>query len=189
MNVELYFRSSEEWRSWLESNYQSKDGIWMVMYKKHTGRECILYNEAVEEALCFGWIDGKIKRISDEYYIQFYTPRRAGSRWSKYNIERVEKLIREQKMTPSGMEVYNEIFKKPQLIYGNRATGNPDIPADLLAALKEKKTAFDNFMKFPPSARRLYIEWYKYAKRDKTRIERIRKIISRSEQNIRPGML
>jgi len=187
--MEFFFRNREEWRKWLEKNGSSSDGIWMKIYKKHTGKECIPYVEAVEEALCFGWIDGKIKRINDEYYIQSYTPRRQGSRWSKYNIERVERLIREGKMTQSGLEAYNRIFKNPHLVYDNRTSGDPEIPEELLSALKENKTASTNFMNFPASARRIYIEWLKYAKRDKTRLERIKKIVRLSEQNQRPGMM
>jgi uncharacterized protein YdeI (YjbR/CyaY-like superfamily) len=187
--MEINFKNRQEWRRWLEANSKKADGIWMKMYKKHTGKECVAYADAVEEALCFGWIDGKIRRIDDEYYIQYYTPRRSGSRWSKYNIERVEKLIREGKMTPDGMEAYNEIFKKPGLVYDNRKSGEPEIPVELLSGLKTNTKAYENFMNFPSSARRMYIEWYRYAKQDKTKIARIEKIIRRSELNERPGMM
>jgi uncharacterized protein YdeI (YjbR/CyaY-like superfamily) len=187
--MEIYFRNREEWRKWLEENSSSSDGLWMINFKKHTGRECIPYVEAVEEALCFGWIDGKIKRINDDYFIRSYTPRRSGSRWSKYNIERVERLIKDRKMTQTGLDAYKKIFKNPHLVYDNRASGDPDIPVDLFAALKANKRASENFLNFPPSARRIYIEWYKYAKRDKTRMERIKKIVRFSEQNRRPGMM
>ncbi|MDP4224317.1 MAG: YdeI/OmpD-associated family protein [Bacteroidota bacterium] len=189
-NEGLYFRTRDEWRTWLEGNSQTSDGIWMRNYKKHTGMECVTYPDAVEEALCFGWIDGKIKRINDEYFVRYYTPRRPGSRWSKYNIERVEKLKKAGMMTPVGLEAFNVIFKNPKLIYDNRLrTGEPEIPEELLAALKSNKIAFENFMKFSQSARRLYIEWYKYAKQDKTRLGRIQKIIRFSEENRRPGMM
>ena len=188
--MESLFENREEWRGWLEENGSSADSVWIIMYKKHTGRKCILYGEALEEALCFGWIDGKIKRINDEYYIQLYTPRRLGSRWSKYNIDRVEKLKKEGKMTQAGLDAYNVIFKNPELAYDSRRKpGIPEIPEELLTALKSNKKAFDNFMNFPPSAKRMYIEWYKYAKQDKTRIARTARIIRFSEDNQRPGML
>ncbi len=185
----LYFRDRHEWRSWLEGNGNSSDGIWMKMYKKHTGRKCVSYADAVEEALCFGWIDGKLKRIDDEFYIQYYTPRRPGSRWSKYNIDRVEKLKKEGRMTKAGLEAYNKIFKNPRLAYDNRFTGEPVMPDELMTALQSNKTAYENFMKFPQSARRMYIEWYKFAKQDKTKLDRIRKIVQFSKDNKRPGML
>ena len=187
--MELFFKNREEWHKWLEDNSAASDGLWLMIYKKHTGKECISYVDAVEEALCFGWIDGKLKRVNDDYYIQSYTPRRPGSRWSKYNIERVERLIREGRMTPAGMEAYNKIFTNPHLVYDNRSSGDPEIPEELLSALKENESALQNFKNFPPSARRIYIEWYKYAKRDKTRMDRIKKIVRLSEQNHRPGIM
>jgi uncharacterized protein YdeI (YjbR/CyaY-like superfamily) len=187
--MEIHFKNRQEWRDWLDKNSASEKELWIMMYKKHTGIKCVAYAEAVEEALCFGWIDGKIKRINDEYYIQYYCPRRRGSRWSKYNIERVEKLIGQGKMTEAGLAAYSEIFKKPHLVYDNRSSGDPEIPEELLSELKENKSAFENFSKFPPSARRIYIEWYKVARQDKTRANRIRKIIGFAEKNKRPGMM
>lgn len=187
--MEVYFKNREEWRKWLEENSCRNKGLWMIIYKKHTGRECVRYNEAVEEALCFGWIDGKIKRVNDEYFIQWYTRRRRGSRWSKYNIGRVEKMMKEGKMTPEGVKAYREIYIKPNLIYDNRSSGEPEIPGDLLSALEINKTALHNFLLFSSSSRRLYIDYLNSAKRDKTRIERIRKIVSFAEQNKRPGLI
>jgi uncharacterized protein YdeI (YjbR/CyaY-like superfamily) len=189
MDSEIYFKNRDEWHKWLEENHKTVEGLWMRIYKKHTGRECVPYVEAVEEALCFGWIDGKIKRINNDYYIQYYTPRRVGSRWSKYNIERVRKLTSEGRMKQAGVDAFNKIFEKPHLVYDNKASGDPGIPDELLSALKAGKAALDNFMNFSPSARRIYIEWYKYAKRDKTRIDRIRRIVLFSEEKQRPGML
>jgi len=189
LNSEKYFRNRDEWRKWLEENSSSSDGIWMIIYKKHTGKECIPYVEAVEEALCFGWIDGKIRRINDDYYIQTYTPRRHGSRWSKYNVERVERLIKEGRMTPRGLEAYNKIFEKPHLVYDNRTSGDPEIPEDLLFALKKSKAAFDNFVKFSPSARRIFIEWLNSSKKPETRPRRISKIVEAALRNQRPGLI
>jgi uncharacterized protein YdeI (YjbR/CyaY-like superfamily) len=187
--MELCFTNRSEWRKWLEENSESSEGIWMKMYKKHTGIQCVPYPEAVEEALCFGWIDGKIKRINDEYYVQHFTHRNPGSRWSKYNIERVEKLIKEGKMTSPGLRAYDELKRKPHLAYENRKSGEPVIPDELLTGLKTNGKAFENFMNFPPYARRMYIEWFNYAKQDKTRVARLEKIIRFSEQNQRPGIL
>ena len=187
--MELHFKKRNEWRKWLAENGDKSGGIWMIMYKKHTEIKSIAYNDAVEEALCFGWIDGKIRRINDDYYVQYFAPRRPGSRWSKYNIDRVEKLISEGKMTPAGTEAYSEIFRKPHLAYDNHRSGPPELPDDLLAGLKTNPVAYKNFMNFPPSSKRMYIDWYRYAKQDKTRITRIEKIIRFSEMNQRPGML
>jgi uncharacterized protein YdeI (YjbR/CyaY-like superfamily) len=189
MKKEFYFKNRQEWRNWLEKNGSSVNELWMIIYKKHTGKKCLPYAEAVEEALCFGWIDGKIKRVNDEYYIQRYTPRRPRSRWSKYNIERIEKMITEGKVKKAGLDAYNEIFRKPELVYENRSSGDPEIPEDLLFSLKVDESAFDNFIKFPPSARRIYIEWLNSSKKAGTRPGRILKIVEAAKLNRRPGMM
>jgi uncharacterized protein YdeI (YjbR/CyaY-like superfamily) len=187
--VELYCTSRNEWREWLEKNHLTSDEIWLIYYKKPSGKPRIPYPDAVEEALCFGWIDGKIKRINDEYYVQKFTPRRSDSRWSKYNIERVKKLIKKGLMKPVGLRAYQKAIDCPELIYDNKADGDPEIPEDLLTAFKNCETGYTNFMNFSQSIRRIYIDWLNYAKRTETRHRRIEKIVRSSEKNIRPGMM
>jgi uncharacterized protein YdeI (YjbR/CyaY-like superfamily) len=188
--MELYFNTREDWHNWLDENHEKRtDGIWFVFYKKVSGKPSVSYKEAVEEALCFGWIDGKIKRVNEEYYIQWFTPRRPGSRWSKLNVSRVQKLITENRMKPSGMTAFEMTKNKPELIYEIKKDDIPSIPDDLLAALNDNISAFDNFVKFPPSSRRLYIFWLNDAKRTQTRVDRITKIVERSERNIKAGMM
>jgi uncharacterized protein YdeI (YjbR/CyaY-like superfamily) len=186
--MELYFKTRDEWREWLLENHTSSDGIWLIYYKKPSGKPRIPYNDAVEEALCFGWIDGKIKRINEEYYIQRFTPRRSGSRWSKYNVERVQKMIDSGRMQPAGLLAYKEAISKPELVYQNRTDAIPDIPDDLALALRKNKKAGENFTNYSTSVRRLFIEFLNSAKREETRIRRINKIIDLSEKNLRPGI-
>ncbi len=186
--MELYFTKREEWRKWLEINHFSCEEVWLRYYKKPSGKPRIPYNDAVEEALCFGWIDGKIKRINEDYYIQRFTPRRPGSRWSKYNIERVEKLKKKNLMKPAGLKAYKEALDKPGLVYDDRRDGNPGEPEDLMTALKKNKKALKNFTNFSQSSRRMFIGWLNSAKRPETRIRRINKIVQLSEMNIKPGM-
>jgi uncharacterized protein YdeI (YjbR/CyaY-like superfamily) len=186
--MELYLTTRKEWRRWLEKNHTSCEEIWLMYYKKPSGKPRIPYADAVEEALCFGWIDGKIKRINDDYYIQRFTPRRSGSRWSKYNIERVKKLINEGRMTESGLKSYNELKSNPELAYENRSVGDLIVPEDLMAGLNINKTALKNFLSFSQSNRRMYIDWLNSAKRNDTRVRRIEKIITLSEKNVKPGM-
>ena len=187
--MELYLKTREEWHEWLEDNHAVIPGIWLVYYKKISGKTRIAYNDAVEEALCFGWIDGKIKRVNDDYYIQWFTPRRPGSRWSKLNIGKVEKLIREDRMKPEGLKVYEYGVKRQQVIYDVKAEVNLVVPDDLLNALKNNPEAYSNFINFPPSSRKLYIFWLNDAKRSETRSGRIAKIVDRAEKNIRAGMM
>jgi uncharacterized protein YdeI (YjbR/CyaY-like superfamily) len=187
--MELYVKTREEWRKWLEENHSSVQGIWLIYYKKPSGKPRIPYNDAVEEALCFGWIDSKIKKVNDDYYIQWFTPRRPGSRWSKLNMGRVQKLIKEGRMRPEGLSAYEEVSKKPKLIYDIRPEDNIPLPDDLSEALKKNIAAHNNFINFPPSSRKLYVFWLNDAKREETRKARIAKIVERSEKNIKAGMM
>ena len=185
--MEFYARDREEWRKWLEENHSVIQGIWLVYYKKTSGRSRISYNDAVEEALCFGWIDGKIKRVNDDYYVQWFTPRRPGSRWSELNMSRVRNLIKEGRMAPAGLLEYEKAIKKPSLSYNTNKDENLIVPDDLLIALKNNDTSYKNFINFPPSSRRLYVFWLNDAKREETRKNRIIKIVEQSEKNIKPG--
>jgi uncharacterized protein YdeI (YjbR/CyaY-like superfamily) len=186
--MELYLKTRKEWRSWLEKNHKTSEEVWLRYYKKPSGKPRIPYVDAVEEALCFGWIDGKIKRINEDYYIQRFTHRRPGSRWSKYNIERIKKLTEQGLVKPAGLQAFKESVKKPYLVYDNRKDGIPVIPDDLKFELKKNTTAFNNFNNFTLSGRRMYIDWLNSAKKPETRIRRISKIIDLSEKNIKPGM-
>jgi len=186
--MEVYLKTRADWRKWLEENYNKTDGIWFTYYKKPSGKPSVPYNDAVEEALCFGWIDGKIRRINDDYYIQWFTPRRRGSRWSALNISRAQKLIEQNLMMPAGLKEYELAINNPAILQ-NKQEKTTVLPDDLLNDLKENKVAYDNFMKFPPSSRMLYILWVNDAKRAETRTRRINKVIERSEKNIKPGIL
>jgi uncharacterized protein YdeI (YjbR/CyaY-like superfamily) len=187
--MELYVKNRDEWRTWLDEHHSTVQGIWLIYYKKPSGKPRIPYNDAVEEALCFGWIDGKIKRVNDDYYIQWFTPRRPGSRWSKLNMNRAQKLIMEGRMKPAGLSKYEATIKKPQLIDDIKTNVTMDVPDDLMDALRINPLAQNNFLNFPPSSRKLYILWLNDAKRAETRQGRIQKIVDRSEKNIRAGMM
>jgi uncharacterized protein YdeI (YjbR/CyaY-like superfamily) len=187
--MELYVKTREEWHNWLEDNHALLSGIWLIYYKKLSGKPRIAYNDAVEEALCFGWIDGKIKRVNEDYYIQWFTPRRKGSRWSNLNMKRVRKLINEGRMRQPGLLVYEEALKKPELIYDIKSDNNFPVPDDLMAALKTNIEAYNNFINSPPGSRKLYVFWLNDAKRAETRRARISKIVERSAKNIRAGMM
>lgn len=97
------FTSRDQWRAWLEKNHRRLAGIWMIFFKKHTGKKSISYDDAVEEALCFGWVDSLVRRLDEERYIQKFTPRKEKSTWSKSNKDRMEKLIKQGCMTEAGL--------------------------------------------------------------------------------------
>ena len=184
-----YFSSIEEWRGWLAANHSEKDVLWVIIQKKASKKPGIRYEEAVLEAVAYGWIDGQIKRLNDDEFKQRYTPRRAKSNWSKSNRERAERLIAEGRMTPAGMKVVEEakLDGRWEKAYTNRV-GTAKVPEDLLAALKKNKAAFDNFEAFPPYARFMYIHWINEAKREDTRGRRIYTVVDRSEKNLKPGI-
>lgn len=187
--MELYFSTRQEWRKWLEENHASSDGIWLIYYKSKSGKPRIKYDDAVEEALCFGWIDSKLKSVNEDYYIQYFTPRRKRSRWSKLNLKRAQKLIDQKLMKPEGMREYERAIANSSVVADNEDDGDPEIPDELLEELKKNKLAYDNFMNFSLSNRRIYLFWLRSAKREETRLKRILKIVEFSEQNKRPGMM
>lgn len=144
----LYVTNREEWRDWLKDHCKSAPEIWLVSYLKRTGRPSIPYNDAVEEALCFGWIDGIVKTLDEERYAQRYTPRRAKSAYSQTNKERLKRLIEQGKVMP-------EIFA------GLDEIGLEDFeyPADIMAAIQENEPAWENLEKYSESYRRIRIAY------------------------------
>lgn len=185
--MELHFTKRVQWREWLEKNHTSVTEAWLVFYKKPSGKPRIPYNDAIEEALCFGWIDGKLKMINDNYYIQRFTPRRRDSIWSEINVSRVKKMISEGLMMKPGLDAFQVYLDNPSIL-AVRNMEVPDIPDDLLKELRKNKTAFNNFQNFPVSTRRLYLQWLINAKREETCLRRISKILELAENNIKTSM-
>lgn len=187
-NNDFYlFKDRIEWRNWLEENYNAVDELWLGYYKKHTGKISLTYNDAVEEALCYGWIDSKIKRVDENIYKQKYTPRKKNSVWSLLNVRRIEKLIKEGKMTLIGMEKVDEAKKSGKWKNAYGKNKEVAVPNDLLIALKANKSAFKNFFFFTLSVRNRYAYWINQAKRKETREKRIQDVLTFSKQNIKPG--
>lgn len=169
-NKTLYVKNRAEWRTWLRKHHASKDCVWLVYYKKHTGKPSIAYGDAVEEALCFGWIDGQVKSLDTQKYMQRFTPRKPTSTWSVVNIERVKKMITAGKMTAWGRRVYESGVKANPIIPSSK---NFSVPSDLKKALAGNKKARTNFQNFAPSAKLAFVYWITTAKTDETRQKRI----------------
>jgi uncharacterized protein YdeI (YjbR/CyaY-like superfamily) len=182
------FKNRSEWREWLEENHQTEQEVWLVYYKVHTGKQSVRQAHAVEEALCFGWIDSLVKRIDDEQYMQKYTPRREGSNWSASNKRRVKKLIENGRMTPAGMEKIEQAKRDGSWNRLDEFYDHPVVPSDLKSALEENKEAEQNFANFTTSQKNQYLWWLKSAKRADTRVRRIKEIVHRAEKNIKPGI-
>lgn len=156
----------------------------MIYYKKHTGKLSIAYSDAVEEAICFGWIDGQIKKIDQDRYMQRYTPRKSKSLWSVINIERAKKMILQGSMTESGLKIYQDGLKNKERIPSSK---NFTVPTDLKVALTENKNAWKHFQNFAPSAKLAYVYWVNTAKTDETRQKRISKTVEQIAQNKKFG--
>lgn len=182
----LYFQTRRDWRQWLERNHARETEAWVLRYKKDSGKQSITYNEALEEALCYGWIDGRMKGIDSEKSAVRFSPRKPKSIWSKVNKDKAEKLITEGKMTPAGMEKIEAAKKSGAWDNAYVLKVAQDIPADLQEALSKNKEAKANFQKFSPSRRNGYIYYLADAKTTATRQKRIADIIALSLQPKQP---
>lgn len=177
-----YFKNTEEWRAWLHENHNKSKGICLILYKVSSPFESMRWEEAVQVALCYGWIDSTAKRIDEQKRKQVFSPRKDKSVWSKLNKTYIEKLLKENLMHESGLKKI-EIGKKNGSWNSLDAVEDLIIPEDLGIAFKKNDLAFANYKNFSPSYRKSYLYWLNQAKRAETRNIRITEIISRCEQN------
>ena len=182
------FRGGGEWRRWLHVNHDAENEAWVVIQKVGSPNEGLGYEEAVDEAMCFGWIDGKMRRLNDHEFAQRFSPRRTRSIWSLINRDRAERLIEEGRMTEAGLRAVDEAKSNGRWEKAYTSREAPETPGDLLEALRESPEAYSNFMGFPNSARFMYIHWINDAKRSETRARRIRRVVERAEKGKRPGI-
>jgi uncharacterized protein YdeI (YjbR/CyaY-like superfamily) len=180
----FYAKTRNEWRKWLTKNHLSEKSVWLIIYKKESDTPSVYYSEAVDEALCFGWIDSKPnKRDADSYY-QFFAKRNAKSNWSKVNKEKVAKLLEQDLMHSSGLEMI-DIAKQNGTWTALDEVENITIPDDLKNLFIKNKTAFEHWEKFSRSSKRGILEWIMNAKKAETRQKRIEETVSLAEKNIK----
>lgn len=184
----IYAASPAEWRDWLAANHASAGKVWLIFYFKASGVPTLTWSEAVDEALCFGWIDSKtIKRDAQSRY-QYFCPRKPKSIWSKVNKGKIERLIADGKMTEAGMRVIH-VAKE------NGSWSSLDdieeglMPADLEAAFASEPIALANFQAFPHSVRKFLNYWVASAKRPETRAQRIGLVVSEAAEGRRANMV
>jgi len=180
----LYFKNAAEWRAWLHDNHHSSTGVYLIFYRVDSANESMRWEEAVQVAICYGWIDSTVKKLDEERRRQMFTPRKEKSVWSKLNKTYIEKLIAEDLMHESGLRKI-EIAKQNGSWTSLDSVENHEIPQDLELAFQQNKIAFDNYNSFSPSYRKSYLYWLNQAKREETRKARIAEIISLCEQNIK----
>jgi uncharacterized protein YdeI (YjbR/CyaY-like superfamily) len=175
----------QEWRSWLEKNHHNSVGVWLIYYKVKSGKPSVQYSEAVKEALCFGWIDSKVKSLDEERYMQIFTPRKSKSVWSKLNKQYIQELIEQGLMTKAGLEKI-EAAKQDNSWTTLDAIEALIIPADLKQALEANETASRYFEAFSNSSKKNILFWIESAKRPETRLKRIEQTINSATQNKNP---
>jgi uncharacterized protein YdeI (YjbR/CyaY-like superfamily) len=183
---QVHVSTRDHWRRWLAENHEKEeDGIWLVFYKRETGRPSLEYEESVEEALCFGWIDSIIKRLDDQTYCRKFTPRRDGSRWSKANKWRVKKLFKEGRMTGFGLAKVEAAKRSGSWGTDPRPVISIDIPQELSEALGRNRKATAFFERLAPTYRKHFIGWIVTAKRPETRARRVKEsmaLLARGEK-------
>ncbi len=177
-------RTRAEWRAWLEANHARAAGVWLVTFKKATGKPRVEYGEAVEEALCFGWVDSKPNKLDDERSLLWFAPRKPGTGWSKPNKERVERMVAAGLMAAAGLAKV-AAAKADGSWAKLDAVERLEVPADLAAAFKKHPGSAANFAAFPRSAKRGILEWVLQAKRPETRAKRVEETARLAAENKR----
>jgi uncharacterized protein YdeI (YjbR/CyaY-like superfamily) len=177
-------RGRKEWRTWLRKNHTKEKSVRLILYKKESSMPTIHYEEAVDEALCFGWIDSKPNKRDEESYYLLFSKRSPKSNWSKANRERAKGLIKQGLMEKAGLDMI-ELAKKNGTWTALIDVQNSLIPDDLQQALNKNKKALSNFEAFPPSSKRIILEWILNAKKQETREKRIIETVTLAAKNIK----
>jgi uncharacterized protein YdeI (YjbR/CyaY-like superfamily) len=177
--------SQQEWRKWLKQYHQTQEYVWLVLYKKQSNRPSIDWSAAVDEALCFGWIDGKRKSLDDEKFIQFFSQRKPKGTWSKINKEKVKRLIADGRMTKAGLASIERAKKNGSWIILDDVE-EYKVPPDLAKAFKSKPGSKTAFLSFSKSSQKAILQWLVLAKKPETRQKRIDEIANLAVQNLKP---
>ncbi|MDQ3250461.1 MAG: YdeI/OmpD-associated family protein, partial [Chloroflexota bacterium] len=177
-------KTRAEWRTWLEQHHTQTEGVWLISYKKATGKPRFDYDDAVEEALCFGWIDSKANKLDDERSMLWFTARKARTGWSKPNKARIEKMIGAGQMAPAGLAKI-DAAKADGSWTALDAIEALEVPPDLEVALTANSTAKSYFDAFPRSVKRGILEWIINAKKAETRAKRIEETVQLAAENKR----
>jgi uncharacterized protein YdeI (YjbR/CyaY-like superfamily) len=186
----LYVKHRAEWRAWLRKHHKTAKDIWLIYYKKNSAKPRIPYNDAVEEALCFGWIDSIVKSIDTNSYAQRFTPRKPNSQWSPMNIERLRRLVRRKKVTKAGMEAAKSVLIRNVTLTKAVTTSMDKVANDILSALKKDPLVWKNFQKFPSSYKRIRIGWIEGARqRPEVFRQRLSHFLKMTTKNKKFGMM
>lgn len=186
----LYVHKVKDWRSWLKKNHKTAKEIWLVYYKKHSNKPRISYNDAVDEAMCFGWIDSTVKTIDKHRYCQRFSPRRKGSIISELNKHRAIRMIKEKRMAPAGLASMEGALRGGARLHRGKIhhTESLKVPYYLESALKKAK-AWENFKKFPMTYKRIRVGWIVMTSKPDVRKTRLDYFVKMTALNKRFGMI
>jgi uncharacterized protein YdeI (YjbR/CyaY-like superfamily) len=179
-----FFKSPADFRKWLEKNHATVPELWVGYYKRGSGLPSITWPESVDQALCFGWIDGIRKRVDDVSYTIRFTPRRPGSIWSAININRVTALTKNRLMRPAGLKAFQTRKENKSGIYSYEQR-SAELPEPYGNKLRQNRSAFEFFHAQPASYRKLACWWVVSAKKEETRLKRLGRLIEESAQGRR----
>jgi uncharacterized protein YdeI (YjbR/CyaY-like superfamily) len=182
--IEYYPKNRKAWRNWLQKNHADKKHVWLIIYKKNTGKPSVTYDEVVEEALCFGWIDSKPNKRDDESYFLFIAPRKPKSPWSAVNKKRIEKLLQQNLIEAPGIKKIEQAKKDGSWILLDKIEAL-EMPAILKNAFVKNKTALSNFEGFPSSVKKQIYQWIETAKTEQTIQKRVTETVMLAKKNIR----
>jgi uncharacterized protein YdeI (YjbR/CyaY-like superfamily) len=176
------FKSKKAWEAWLEKNHASSPGLWLKIAKKDTGVTTVTHPEALESALCFGWIDGQRNKLDDVYFLQRFTPRRPRSNWSRINRDKAETLIKTGEMRPAGLREVEAAKADGRWARAYEGQRTIEVPDDLAAALKKNRRAREFFETLTGSNRYAILYRIQDAKRAETRARRIEQFVAMLER-------
>jgi uncharacterized protein YdeI (YjbR/CyaY-like superfamily) len=185
MTDQMFFESAPEFREWLQSNAETASAILAIYQKVGTGRASMSYSESVDEALCFGWIDGVRKRVDDDTYSIRFTLRRPSSIWSAVNIAKVERLRAEGRMTPSGEEAFALRSEVKTGVYAHEQAVAAELSPAELRLFKRSRHAWKFFESTPPGYQRFVLHWVTSAKKEETRASRLCKLVEACAVSVR----
>lgn len=176
----IFFSSAQELRSWLEQHHATETELWVGFYRKATGKQAFSWSEAVDQVLCFGWIDGVRRPLNDEAYIQRFTPRRPTSNWSAVNVAKVEELTKKGLMHPAGIAAFERRRRDKTAVYSYEQRDKARFDEEQLALFQKDSAAWEFFTSQAPWYRRMATYWVVSAKKPETRARRLATLIEDS---------
>jgi uncharacterized protein YdeI (YjbR/CyaY-like superfamily) len=183
---EVFAEDRVPWRAWLEAHHATSSGAWLVTWRSGSGKQGLPYEDAVEEALCFGWVDSTAGTVDDERGKLYFAPRKPNSGWAATNKARVERLMADGRMAPAGLAAIERAKQNGSWELLD-SVERLEVPPDLAAALEGSPPAAWNFAAFPPSVRKQALTSLVMARRPETRAERVRRIADAAARNERPA--